>query len=404
MAQHFNPAIYLALNPDLSNISLQNANKHYLEIGQKEGRKIHISQLYPDFRHTVYLSMNPDLTKYKLSQIYAELHWLQHGRHENRQYKPLMVKDYIILYTDNENKERCEEFGKNLEKIGVSYRIKDNGNLNTNHLYIYFTLKDVKNLPFYFILNLNDYKINVTIMDLALAICFHTQISLKYNNKLFYINSTSGNLNEKTRFLNVDTSILIKRLLVSIDYLGTEQYNISVELDKIHFITNFENIASISNFKNQPNLDNYINLVKIVYFIKNKIELLGVDQTVKQIVNQAKLNQLPYVIIAKDNLKFSKNYNNFMSKTLNFLDNIKIEWEIITDGHPLEEITNLTEIIQIDSDIEILRTNLFIESNFMVFNNTIYDYILEWNNSISLSQHLKMRDMNNLCIQNLFLK
>ena len=348
MAQHFNPAIYLALNPDLSNISLQNANKHYLEIGQKEGRKTHISQLYPDFKHTVYLSMNPDLTKYKLSQTDAELHWLQIGRTANRQYKPFMVKDYIILYTDSENKERCEEFGKNLEKIGVSYKIKDNGNLNTNHLYIYFTLKDVKNLPFYFILNLNDYKINVTIMDLALAICFHSQISLKYNNKLFYIQNS-----------DIDTSILMNRLLVSIGYLGTEQYNILVELDKLNYITNLENISNISNFKNQPNLDNYINLVSIVYFIKNKIELLGVEQTIKQIVNQAKLNQLPYVIIGKDNLKFSKNYNKFISKTLKFLDNIKLEWEIITDGHPIEEITNLIEIMQIDSDVEIIRTNFF---------------------------------------------
>ena len=397
MAQHFNPAIYLALNPDLSNISLQNANKHYLEIGQKEGRKTHISQVYPDFKHTVYLSMNPDLTKYKLSQTEAELHWLQIGRTANRQYKPFMVKDYIILYTDSENKERCEEFGKNLEKIGVTYRIKDNGNLNTNHLYIYFTLKDVKNLPFYFILNLNDYKINVTIMDLALAICFHSQISLKYNNKLFYIKNSDMNS-------NIDTSVLINRLLVSIGYLGTEKYNIPVELDKIYFITNLENISNISNFKNKPNLDNYINLVSIVYFIKNKIELLGLDQTIKQIVNQAKLNQLPYVIIGKDNLKFSKNYDNFIRKTLNFLDNIKLEWEIITDGHPVEEITNLIEIIQIDSDVEIVRTNFFIESNFIMFNHNIYDYILEWNNSVSLTQHLKMRELNNLCIQNLFTK
>jgi hypothetical protein len=73
----FQPAIYIALNPELRITNLNIAQKHYIEHGKKEGRKIDIRQLYPDFRPEVYLSLNPDVAKFKFNQIDTQLHWLQ---------------------------------------------------------------------------------------------------------------------------------------------------------------------------------------------------------------------------------------------------------------------------------------------------------------------------------------
>ena len=386
----FHPAIYIALNPELRITNLNMAQKHYLENGKKEGRKIDIREVYPDFRPEIYLSLNPDVAKIKPNPIDTQLHWLQKGRYENRLYKPVMLKETLFLYTDSQNEERCREYSNSLTNLGINHSITQDCNLTTNNLYILFTLHKIKQYPFYFILNLVEYRVNVALLDLALAICTDVpNIVTKFHNKIYDLKQSE-----------IGLDILLNRLLVSIGYIKLENEKPSVEKDKIHIIHSLDNKKALRTFTSQPLYSNYTSSIKFIYTIKCVNDIVEEGTAIKNIVIESKKHKLPYVIIGGVNLIFTKKYGNTLNKTLKYLESI--EWDIVTHVKSIDTIPNLIEIIQIDPTIELLRPETLPESSFMVINDTLYDHIISWNGSNRMYQHLKMKELNVISLTDLF--
>ena len=386
----FHPAIYIALNPELRITNLNMAQKHYLENGKKEGRKIDIRQLYPDFRPEIYLSLNPDVAKFKPNPIDTQLHWLQKGRYENRLYKPVMLKETLFLYTDVQNEERCIEYSKNLTKLGIKHTITQDGNLTTNNLYILFTLNNIKHYPFYFILNLVEYRVNVAVLDLALAICTDVpNIVTKFHNKIYDLKQSK-----------IGLDVLLNRLLISIGYIKLENEKPSVEKDKIHIIHNLDNKNSLHIFTSQPLYSTYTSSIKFIYTIKCVNEILEEGTAIKNIVLEAKKHKLPYVIIGGVNLIFTKKYDDTIRNTLKYLEST--EWDIVTHVKSIDSIPSLIEIIQISPTIELIRPETLPESSFMIIHNKLYDHIISWNGSNRMYQHLKAKELNVISLTDLF--
>ena len=89
--------IYKELNPDLIRVGLrtkQQYERHYMMYGKREGRKCNILQLYPDFSHHSYRDNYEDLKDMNNEEL--ELHWLQHGIKECRNYNILNNSNSLI--------------------------------------------------------------------------------------------------------------------------------------------------------------------------------------------------------------------------------------------------------------------------------------------------------------------
>jgi len=293
----FHPSIYIALNPDLRITNVNMAQKHYLEHGKKEGRQIDIRQLFPDFRSEIYLSLNPDVAKIKPNPIDTQLHWLQKGRYENRLYKPVMLKETLFLYTDSQNEERCKEYSNSLTKLDIKHTITQDGTLTKNNLYILFTLKNIKQYPFYFILNLVEYRVNMAVLDLALAICTdESNLVNKFHNKIYDLNQSE-----------ISLDVLLKSLLVSVGYIKLENESVSVEKDKIHIIHSLDNKNALRTFTSQSLYSSHKSSIKFIYTTKSVNDIVEEGTAIKNIVLEAKKQKLPYVIIGGVNLNFTKN-------------------------------------------------------------------------------------------------
>lgn len=382
----FHPAIYMALHPELRFTNVNMAQKHYLENGKKENRMIDIRQLYPDFRSEVYLSLNPDVAKSRPSSIDAQVHWLQKGRYENRQYKPVMLKDTLYLYTDVENLERCTEVSNSLNKLGISNTITQDGNLTTDNLYILFTVNSIKHYPFYFILNLTEYRVNIALLDLALVICKSiNNLAPRYSNKIYDLNQ-----------IDIGQDILLNKLLVNIGYLKAENKTVVLEKGKLYIIHSIDNKNFLRTFTSQPLYSVLEKSIEILYSIKQTEEV----SIIKNIIIEAKRNKIPYLTIGTTNLVFSKNYVNNTNKTLKYLESC--EWDIITHVKTIDSIPNLIEIIQIDPIVELLRHENILDIQFMVINNTLYDYIIAWNGSTNLLQYLNAKELKIISLTDLF--
>ena len=385
----FNPSIYMALNPELRITTVNIAEKHYLENGKKEGRKFDVRQIYPDFRSDIYLSLNPDIAKFKLNAVDVQLHWLQKGRFENRLYKPVMLKETLFLYTDVQNEERCKEYSKILTKLDVTHMIITDGNLSTGNLYILFTLHNIREYPSYFILNLVEYKVNIAVLDLALAICTDIPNLLsKYSNKTYNLTPREVSLDK-----------LLAKLLQTIKYIELDKSILSVEKDKIYIIHS-DNKKEFHIFKTQPFYSTYEPSIQFISILKCENEILGEGNTIKSIVIEAKKKKLPYVIIGKLDLFFSKRYNNTISSALKYLESIK--WDIITHVKSVDMIPSLIEIIQLESNIELIRSDILPESSFMIINYTLYDHIISWNGNNRMYEHLKKKELDVISLTKVF--
>jgi hypothetical protein len=82
LPEDFDPQTYLSLNPDLKK-SENEAAIHYLRHGRTENR-IYKLELPEDFDPVAYLELNHDLTKLNVE---PKLHFILHGRAEGRDYK-----------------------------------------------------------------------------------------------------------------------------------------------------------------------------------------------------------------------------------------------------------------------------------------------------------------------------
>lgn len=121
----FDWLIYRELNTDLSKYGLRTQRDyqmHYQIYGKKEGRYHLIQQIYDDFDWINYRNNYSDLAN--LSKSSVELHWLQHGRKENRDYHKRKIKTiYVIVNiksggTDKYVKDLIKYLNANIVIIG----------------------------------------------------------------------------------------------------------------------------------------------------------------------------------------------------------------------------------------------------------------------------------------------
>jgi hypothetical protein len=83
----FDWEMYSALNPDLNKsgfVTKQQLEKHYIIFARAENRVYDIYQVYQDFNPQIYREKYIDLQKMNKREL--ELHWLRHGRYEDRTY------------------------------------------------------------------------------------------------------------------------------------------------------------------------------------------------------------------------------------------------------------------------------------------------------------------------------
>ena len=382
----FNPKLYTALNPDLRNLNPALAHKHYLNHGIKEGRLIDTKQLYPDFRSDIYIILNPELIKFKLSDIDAQIHWITRGRYENRSYKPKLDKEQICLYTDIHNEERCKQFSRILNSYNINTVITDKCNILSNNIYILFTINNIQQYPCYCVLNLTDYNINNHILDLSIAICsYTTQKNEILNNNINKLYIISDNIDNQ--------ELTYKRLLFGLNYLD---YNAL----KLELLDNTVNIVTFMEHKNEFNQfigQSFIPKINIVEGLKNVIDPIGHDITIKYIIENAKRQNLPFVVIGNTNIIFNKIFNDVYLKILKFL-NKNNDWDILIGTK--SNMDNVIEIIQIDKNIEICRVNKFNNLSLCIYNKRVYDIIIN-SNTNSLINYLCNQEINILAVDNI---
>ncbi|ARF12255.1 hypothetical protein Klosneuvirus_4_70 [Klosneuvirus KNV1] len=88
---NFNWKIYKELNPELANDqfhNMENVMHHWYSNDNNKNIIYSIKQIIPDFDWKIYKELNPDL-KFR-QHIDYELHWVQFGQKENRQYKYIL--------------------------------------------------------------------------------------------------------------------------------------------------------------------------------------------------------------------------------------------------------------------------------------------------------------------------
>ena len=89
LPEDFNWKVYTQMNPDLTHLDKNKAEKHYLRYGKREKRayksKPHYANRVPeDFNWEVYTYLHEDLKD--LNEQKAIKHYLRHGIKENRAY------------------------------------------------------------------------------------------------------------------------------------------------------------------------------------------------------------------------------------------------------------------------------------------------------------------------------
>jgi len=89
----FNANIYIAINDDLHNLSVEQAKIHYLNYGIYENRNYKIV-LPHDFDVNEYLKINEDLRNFSKEQ--AKIHYFRYGIYEKRNYKMILPEDFDV--------------------------------------------------------------------------------------------------------------------------------------------------------------------------------------------------------------------------------------------------------------------------------------------------------------------
>jgi hypothetical protein len=109
-------------------------------------------------------------------------------------------------------------------------------------------------------------------------------------------------------------------------------------------------------------------------------------------------------MIIKEQLNITDHDREIIQKTISFLEEMNIEWNIISNIEKTDDINNVLEVIQLDRETEMIRLSRYVESNFLIVHKRSYDYILKWNDVISLNQHLKQNEIYQIAIKNIFVQ
>jgi hypothetical protein len=170
----FNWEIYKYLNPDLFKAGLRTPYQyicHYINHGKKEGRKFSIYQITPDFNHEIYKNNNKDLLLLNNNEI--ELHWLEHGRFENK--KIINIK---FEYINGIDKIYWINLNRSLSRKAYMENLLKNINIPNERIQATDGRSD-KNI-------MNNYKLNVVIGTYLEYACLlsHLRTIQKFNSSV----------------------------------------------------------------------------------------------------------------------------------------------------------------------------------------------------------------------------
>jgi hypothetical protein len=336
-----NPLLYIALHPDLQKLSPAQAQKHYMEYGIKEKRATTIKKLYPDFRADMYLQLNADIPKGH-NEYDAQLHWLVKGRFENRCYKPTMDKEFIYLYTTDTHKARCTRFSAILDQLQIAYVVTSKCSSVKSNLYVLFTTENIAEFPFYYILNLEN-------------------------------EACTSDLLEKYSLAKLESAPAIKDIqqcLVASEFLDVSALptpTTKLKPRTTHVMVQQTPLTTATS-------DQTFYIPKIIH---NKLEYVSDALTLKHIINIAKQQNMPFVCIAN---KVSPMLSTqILSKVLDFIEKHD-DWDLCIITHDTDKPPpELLEIIQLDPHTKLLRCTRMMNGKFCIYNNKVYDNVLQWN-------------------------
>ena len=422
----FNSENYKKLNLDLSNLTNNQLEYHYLHYGKNENRKYQKNLPY-DFNPKIYKKINQDLNNLNSEQLI--FHYINCGYFENRRYKISLPDDFNIeLY----KKIYPELINLNDDEIVSDYL--ENGFLQ-NKIYKIYLPTDF-NLEFYKKLNSdlvhlkneeliqhyieNGYFEN-RLYNVKLPIDFNPEIYKKLNYDLNYLKNKEviyhyinyGYFENRPYKIDLPNDFCIKMYR----NLNKDLYNLSDEELEIHYVKygnsekreykkNFTNnllnninISEINEIYEIPNINNNIifSLTSIPpRFIDNNFELV-LDSLYHQILK-------PKFIIVNLCEKYNRDFQYDVSVFYNKIEEYKQKYDNLiinftNDYGPITKILGLYNISSIFNDndmIIILDDDWLMKNTTTYFYNLTYQlyncdcvfidekYIIDWNNNMQL--------------------
>jgi GR25 family glycosyltransferase involved in LPS biosynthesis len=123
--------------------------------------------------------------------------------------------------------------------------------------------------------------------------------------------------------------------------------------------------------------------------IKDSVGWKGCGKSHCAIIQMAKDNHMPTVLIMEDDCKPSKNFNESWPLIKNWLDNNKNDWDIYIGGTTYYYIMDkspdtIKPICKINDSIKLYNTKLLC-LHFYYLNSSVYDRFLEWKKDVDKS-------------------
>jgi len=252
----FNYYGYIYNNEDLRFLNKNDAFKHYLKHGKREGRSYSISEI-GDFNPYIYKNMYSDINN--LTDEEAILHFLRNGRYEGRTYKIDNLDDFdVIIYksinldlkdlTDLDATLHYIRCGK---KEGREYKRVERDNLNSKTYKNNVSNNEIFNI-------MDDYLNNLT-NDAIL----HYMRCGKYENSPYKCMKINNNYEEKKPLISIVMTYFNNRKKQTIRTLDGFQKNY---YNKYEFEVIIVDDASDKKFNLDNDIVKYnypINLIKI---------------------------------------------------------------------------------------------------------------------------------------------
>ncbi len=368
----FHSVIYLLLNNDLRNTKYsteQMAKFHYANYGIAEGRPSTIREVYPDFRPEHYNTFNIDLQKYRMNSINLAQHYLNRGRFENRQYKPIFDASCVYIYTDNINYTKAEYFENLLKSINVQSKITTDGILNTNCLYILLTHRQIKLYPFYFLLCLDSYDIQEIILQLSAGIIVDRIDDIEpiknYVYKSYLMN---------TEHESIQDSYMMKRILMANEIYNVD-FEYSLNSNKIYCITQPEHHYRYNKFDKQRYKPENLSYI---LGLKHNVGWIGCGMTYREIAKNAMKQGLPFVAICNDDVVFGEDFAVKYEKIVGHLRE-NTNWDMFVGlMNNADNYLRVVDKRKVDGDLELLQVDAIGNLGFVIFRKSMFEKLIGW--------------------------
>ena len=139
--------------------------------------------------------------------------------------------------------------------------------------------------------------------------------------------------------------------------------------------------------------------------IENDNGQIGLGFTFQKIIQLAKEQNLPAILILEDDNKLLENFNENWKITKEWLDNHidntdENQWDVFNGGPILDSGGYIDYITKLKNNIHLYRCSSFVQSNFLYFNKRIYDAILNWDISKGNPDMYigNLKNFKNICI------